>query len=107
MSYKKLKIPEDGSCYVAPVEGKDPVYITAVNGIVYFDYKDIIKAYRSLKGFYLDYECTEVYKNQKPKDSREMVSTNAVISAIYQLNISPVIREQMCNRLLNAPVVLV
>ena len=50
---------------------------------------------------------TEVYRNQKPGDSREMVSANAVISAIYQLDMSPVIREQICVRLLNAPVVLV
>ena len=41
MSYKKFKIPENGSCYVAPVEGKNPVLITEVNGTVYFDYRDI------------------------------------------------------------------
>lgn len=107
MSYKKLKIPQDVSCYVAPVEGKNPVLIKELNGIVYFDYRDILGAYRSLKGFHLDHECTEVYKNHKPEDSREMVSISAVISAIYQVKVSPIIREQMCIRLLNAPVVLV
>lgn len=59
----------------------------------------------ALKGFHLDHECTEVYKNHKPEDSREMVSISAVISAIYQVKVSPIIREQMCIRLLNAPVV--
>lgn len=107
MSYKKLKIPEEGSCYVVLVEGKDPVYIKIVKGIVFFDYKDILGVYKSLKGFHLEHECTEVYRNQKPGDSREMVSANAVISAIYQLDMSPIIREQICVRLLNAPVVLV
>ncbi|MBU5445725.1 hypothetical protein [Blautia sp. MSJ-36] len=107
MSYKKFKIPENGSCYVAPVEGKNPVLITEVNGTVYFDYRGIREAYRSLKGFRLDHECTEVYKECKPEDSREMVSISAVISAIYQTSVSPIIREQMCIRLLNAPVVLV
>lgn len=83
MSYKKLKIPEDGSCYIVPVEGKKPVYIKVVKGIVFFDYRDILGVYKSLKGFHLEHECTEVYRNQKPGDSREMVSANAVISAIY------------------------
>ena len=87
--------------------GKNPVLIKEVNGIVYFDYKDILGVYRSLKGFHLDHECTEVYKKHKPEDSREMVSISAVISAIYQVKVSPIIREQMCIRLLNAPVVLV
>ena len=68
-----------------------------VKGIVFFDYKDILDVYKSLKGFHLEHECTEVYRNQKPGDSREMVSANAVISAIYQLDMSPIIRRaNMC-----------
>ena len=107
MSYKKLKIPEEGSCYVVPVEGKDPVYIKIVKGIVFFFFFYFLDVYKSFKGFHLEHECTEVYRNQKPGDSREMVSANAVISAIYHLDMSPIIREQICVRLLNAPVVLV
>ena len=51
MSYKKLKIPEDGSCYIVPVEGKDPVYIKIVKGIVFFDYREFWTCIRVLKGF--------------------------------------------------------
>lgn len=46
MSYKKLKIPQDGSCYVAPVEGKNnreytPVHIAGE--LVGFNLKDSLE----------------------------------------------------------------
>ena len=104
----------NGACAISPVQGKGLIYMEMIGGTPYLDYNDAIKVYSIIPGFHLpeEYKLKIRYYNSsgkpfKRKQDPSLVSIHAVIASIYNSSIAVSLREQICERLLSAPMVAI
>lgn len=104
----------EGACAISPVQGKGLIYMEMIGGTPYLEYDDVIKVYSIIPGFHLPEEyklkLRYYYSSGKPikrKQDPSLVSIHAVIASIYNSSISVSLREQICERLLGAPMVAI
>ncbi len=96
--------------FVKPAKGVNvAVYMVVVNGTPFMERKALLKAYESVKGFYISDDCLKVFeavqKNASQSCRSGMVSIHAVIAAIYRSKLPVLEREEMCEYLLQAPAI--